>query len=131
MEDGILYLIAADAILVTHALFVCFVVLGLILIFIGKWRGWRWVYRFWFRVTHLLAIAFVVLQSWLGMICPLTIWEMELRALAGDPVYPGSFIAHWLEQLLYYRAPNWVFVIIYTAFAALVVASWYWARPRR
>ena len=38
-----LYLIAADTILVTHALFVFFVVLGLILIFIGKWRSWRWV----------------------------------------------------------------------------------------
>jgi len=126
-----LYLIAADTILVTHALFVCFVVLGLILIFIGKWRSWRWVYRFWFRVTHLFAIAVVVLQSWLGMICPLTAWEMELRAMAGDQVYAGAFIAHWLEYLLYYRAPDWVFVIIYTAFAALVVASWYWVRPRR
>lgn len=117
--------------LVTHALFVCFVVFGLILIFIGKWRGWRWVTHFWFRIAHLLAIAIVVLQSWFGMICPLTIWEMELRTMAGDQVYAGSFIAHWLEQLLYYRAPEWVFVIIYTAFATLVAASWYWIRPRR
>lgn len=117
--------------LVTHALFVGFVVFGLSLIFIGKWRGWRWVYRFWFRLTHLFAIAVVVLQSWLGMICPLTVWEMELRAMAGDQVYAGDFIAHWLEYLLYYRAPNWVFVMIYTTFAALVIASWYWVRPRR
>ena len=131
MEDGIFYLIAADAILVTHALFVCFVVFGLILIFIGKWRDWRWVYRLSFRIAHLIAIAIVVLQSWFGMICPLTIWEMELRALAGDQVYAGSFIAHWLEQLLYYRAPEWVFALIYTSFGALVVASWFWVRPRR
>ncbi len=131
MDDKILYLIAADAILLTHALFVCFVVFGLLLIFIGKWRGWRWVTRFWFRVTHLFAIAVVVLQSWLGMICPLTLWEMELRALADDPGYTGSFIAHWLEHLLYYRAPPWVFVGLYTTFAALVIASWYWVRPRR
>lgn len=131
MEDEIFYLIAADAILVTHALFVCFVVFGLILIFIGKWRDWRWVYRFSFRIAHLIAIAIVVLQSWFGMICPLTIWEMELRALAGDQVYAGSFIAHWLEQLLYYRAPEWVFALIYTSFGALVVASWFWVRPRR
>ena len=131
MEDEIFYLIAADAILVTHALFVCFVVFGLILIFIGKWRDWRWVYRFSFRIAHLIAIAIVVLQSWFGMICPLTIWEMELRALAGNHVYAGSFIAHWLEQLLYYRAPEWVFALIYTSFGALVVASWFWVRPRR
>ena len=131
MDDNLFYLIAADAILVTHALFVCFVVLGLALIFIGKWRGWTWVFQFGFRLAHLLAIAIVVLQSWLGMICPLTIWEMELRAAAGDQVYAGSFIAHWLQQLLYYRLPDWVFAMLYTAFGALVVASWFWVRPRR
>ncbi len=131
MGDKILYLIAADAILFTHALFVCFVVLGLMLIFIGKWRGWNWVTFFWFRIAHLLAIAVVVLQSWLGLICPLTIWEMDLRAMAGEAAYTGSFIAHWIERLLYYRAPDWVFVLLYTCFGALVVASWIWIRPRR
>ena len=131
MNDNLVYLIAADAILVTHTLFVCFVVLGLALIFIGKWRGWTWVFHFGFRLAHLLAIGIVVLQSWLGMICPLTIWEMELRAAAGDRVYAGSFIAHWLQQLLYYRLPDWVFAVLYTAFGALVVASWFWVRPRR
>lgn len=131
MDDEILYLLAADAILVTHALFVGFVVLGLMLIFIGKWRGWNWVTYFWFRMAHLLAIAVVVLQSWLGVICPLTIWEMDLRTMAGEAAYSGSFIAHWLERLLYYRAPDWVFVLLYTGFGALVVASWIWIRPRR
>ncbi len=131
LDDKILFLVAADAILVTHSLFVCFVVAGLVLVFAGKWRGWRWIYHFWFRVAHLLAIGVVVLQSWLGMICPLTVWEMQLRAMAGDQVYAGTFIAHWLDQLLYYRAPDWVFVLLYTAFGALVVGSWFWVRPRR
>ena len=131
MQDSALYLLAADAILLTHLLFVLFVVAGLLLIFAGKWLGWRWVYRFAFRVTHLAAIAIVVLQSWLGMICPLTIWEMTLRHRAGDAVYTGSFIAHWIAELLYYRAPEWVFTVTYTLFGALVVASWYWVRPRK
>ena len=131
LDDRLLYLIVADAILVTHVLFVCFVVLGLMLIFIGKWRAWQWVHHFWFRVTHLFAIAIVVLQSWLGAICPLTIWEMELRVLAGERVYTGSFIAHWLGELLYYRAPDWVFILLYSAFGSLVLASWFWVRPRR
>ena len=34
--------------------------------------------------------------AWIGMICPLTTWEMALRAKAGDATYSGSFIAHWL-----------------------------------
>ncbi len=126
-----LYLLLADAILVVHVLFVLFVVVGLVLIFIGKRRGWRWVRNFYFRLVHLLAIGYVVAQSWLGAICPLTIWEMQLRDKAGDAIYAGSFIAYWLQQLLYYRAPPWVFVLAYTLFGALVAASWYWVRPKR
>ena len=131
MDAQTWYLLTADAILLLHVLFVGFVVIGLVLIFIGKWRGWDWVHRFWFRIAHLAAIGFVVLQSWLGAICPLTIWEMKLRDLASDAVYEGAFIAHWLQALLYYEAPLWVFTLVYTLFGALVVASWFWVRPRR
>jgi len=121
----------ADAMLVIHVSFVFFVVIGLVLIFIGKLLTWAWVRNFRFRITHLTAIAIVVLQSWLGLVCPLTLWEMNLRENAGDVVYAGSFIAHWLEQLLYYRAPEWVFLVSYTLFGLLVIASWYWVRPNR
>ena len=121
----------ADAMLVIHVSFVLFVVIGQVLIFIGKLLTWAWVRNFRFRITHLTAIAIVVLQSWLGLVCPLTLWEMNLRENAGDVVYAGSFIAHWLEQLLYYRAPEWVFLVSYTLFGLLVIASWYWVRPNR
>ncbi len=131
MESGVLYLIAADAILFTHALFVGFVVFGLIFILVGKFRSWAWVRNPWFRIVHLAGIGVVVLQSWLGAICPLTTWEMALRENAGAAVYSGSFVAHWLGSILYYRAPEWVFVVCYTALAVLVAASWYWVRPHR
>jgi hypothetical protein len=130
MESQALYSLVADAILVTHVLFVAFVVLGLILIFAGKFLSWLWVRNPWFRVTHLLAVGIVVLQSWFGVICPLTIWEMDLRSQAGETLYDGSFITHWLNELLYYRAPSWVFVVCYTVFGGLVLASWFLVRPR-
>ena len=131
MEDGVLYLIAADAILLVHAVFVAFVVFGLIFIILGKLRVWSWVRNPWFRYAHIAAISIVILQSWLRNICPLTTWEMALREKGGDAVYSGSFVAHWLESILYYRAPEWVFVVGYTLFGVLVAASWYWIRPRR
>jgi hypothetical protein len=130
MEPHTLYSLMADAILVGHLLFVVFVVLGLILIFVGKFLSWQWVRNPWFRVTHLLATGVVVLQSWLGVICPLTIWEMDLRSKAGESVYEDSFITHWLTELLYYQAPPWVFVVCYTLFGGLVLSSWFLVRPR-
>ena len=130
MNLEVLYLLAADAILLFHALFVAFVIMGLLLIFVGKFLSWSWVRSPWFRWAHLIGIEVVVIQAWLGVICPLTIWESALRSKAGDSVYTGSFIAHWLEALLYYRAPEWVFVAAYTTFGLLVGISWFWVRPR-
>ena len=130
MEANQLYRLAADLLLLVHVLFVAFVIFGLLVVFLGKWAGWAWVRNRYFRVAHLAAIGVVVLQSWLGMICPLTIWEMALRERAGDAVYSGAFIANWLNELLYYQAPAWVFAVCYTLFAVLVVAAWFWVRPR-
>ena len=84
-----------------------------------------------FRVAHLLAIGIVVLQSWLGIVCPLTTWEMNLRRAAGQQAYDGTFISHWVGQLLYYQAPPWVFVTLYTLFGALVIFTWFRFPPRR
>ncbi len=126
-----LYLLAADAVLLLHVLFVVFVIAGLILIFVGNSLGWSWVRNRSFRWAHLATVAVVVLQSWFGAICPLTTVEMVLRSRAGDATYTGSFISHWLETILYYRAPAWVFALCYTAFGVLVVASWLWVRPQR
>ncbi len=131
MDSSILLLLTADAILLLHVLFVAFVVIGMVLIFIGKVRVWSWVRNPWFRLTHLAAITVVVAQSWLGLICPLTTIEMALRSRAGDAVYSGSFISHWLETILYYQLPPWVFVVCYMAFGTVVIASWFWIRPRR
>ena len=123
------YLLAADAVLLLHVLFVAFVVAGLLLILAGRLASWDWVRNWWFRVIHLGAIGVVVLQAWLGVICPLTRFEMYLRDKAGDTTYAGSFVSHWLESILYYRAPAWVFAVAYTLFAIVVVMSWVWVRP--
>ena len=131
METSTLALVAADAVLLLHTLFVGFVIIGLVLVFAGRAFDWLWVRNWWFRVAHLVAIGVVVLQAWFGVICPLTTLEMALRREAGDASYAGTFVSHWLESILYYQAPAWVFAACYTAFAALVVLSWFWVRPNR
>lgn len=129
MDSSFFYLLAADVILSLHVLVVAFNVFGLILIIIGYVLKWSWVRNPWFRYAHLAAISVVIIQSWVGVVCPFTTWEMALRSKAGETVYSGTFISHWLESILYYHASPWVFVIIYTAFGALVIASWFMVRP--
>lgn len=126
-----LLLVLADAILLLHVLFVAFVVLGLLSVYVGYFLNWQWVRNRVFRILHLCAIGYVVGQAWLGAVCPLTTWEMALRAEAGAATYSGSFIQYWLHSLLYYRAPEWVFAMVYTVFGSLVLASWFVVRPSK
>lgn len=120
----------ADTILVLHAGIVAFVVAGLPAIVLGGWRAWGWVRNLKFRLVHLGLIGFVVVQTWLGELCPLTVWEQDLRRVAGQAVHSQSFIEHWLSRLLFFEAPWWVFIAAYTVFGALVAAAWRWVPPR-
>jgi len=125
------YQILADAVLTLHVAIVAFVIGGLIVIVLGNIAGWQWVNRVWFRLVHLAAIGIVVAESWLDITCPLTSLEMWLREKAGAATYQGSFIEHWLQRILYYDAPAWVFMLAYTLFGLLVLASWWYFPPRR
>ncbi len=124
------YRALADAVLILHVAYIGFVIFGLLLILIGGACGWRWIRNPWFRGLHLLAIGLVAVQAWLGIICPLTTLEMHLRELAGDWVYHETFIAHWLQRLIFYRAPMWVFGLAYTLFGLAVIGSWWRFPPR-
>ena len=119
----------ANAVLTLHLAVVLFVAGGLLLVVAGNLRRWRWVNALWFRLAHLASIGFVVLQAWLGQVCPLTTLEMWLRARAGTRTYGGGFIEHWMQRLLYHDAPEWVFVLAYSVFGLLVIASWFYFPP--
>ena len=125
------YQLLADIGLVLHFAVVVFVVGGLMAVLVGNWLGWRWVNNLWFRLAHLAAIGYVVVQSWFGITCPLTTLESWLREQAGLPSYSESFIEHWVQGLLFYQAPFWVFALVYTVFGALVLLSWWFYPPRR
>jgi Protein of Unknown function (DUF2784) len=122
----------ADGVLVLHAAFVLFVVGGALFILLGWARRWDWTRRPLFRLIHLGSIGFVVLEAWFGVPCPLTLLENALRVRAGEAAaYQISFIGYWLDRLLYYDAPPWVFTTAYTAFSLLVVATFVWYPPHR
>ena len=124
--------LTADAILIAHAAFIAFVVGGLLLVWIGYFLRWNWTRRWTFRIAHLLAIVYVVLQTYAGVHCPLTDLENRLRIAGGqDPYAEAGFIAHWLHRLIFFSAPPWVFAVCYTFFALLVIGTFILAPPRR
>ncbi|MCC6210650.1 MAG: DUF2784 domain-containing protein [Burkholderiales bacterium] len=111
----------ADLVLVLHFCVAGFLVLGLILVWIGALAGWVWVRNPWFRYLHLAAIACVALEALAGLMCPLTVWEDALRGGAR----PESFVGRWVARLLYYDAPEWVFTLLYASWAtAALVTLW-------
>jgi Protein of Unknown function (DUF2784) len=124
-----MHLLLADLILAIHALFVAFVILGLVAVLIGKLRRWSWVRNWRFRLTHLAAIGIVIAESWLGMVCPLTEWESRSREAAGGNTYSSSFIQHWLHEILFYDFSPWIFTVAYTAFGILVLVAWLLVPP--
>ncbi len=131
MNADLAYRWLADAVLVLHFAVVVFVIGGLALILAGNRRGWTWVNGWTFRLAHLGAIGYVVLQQWLGAACPLTILEIGLRQRAGEAAYTQGFVEHWLQRLLFYEAPGWVFTLAYTLFGLAVLAAWYAFPPGR
>jgi hypothetical protein len=130
MSQSLPFQLLADAVLILHAALVLFVVGGLILVIIGNLLKWRWGNSLWFRLAHLATIAFVVAEAWLGLVCPLTTLERWLRLKAKTATYEGSFIEHWLQALLFWQAPPWVFTAAYTAFALAVAVAWWYFPPK-
>ena len=111
-----------ELVLILHFLVVLFFILGFP---IGLFYNSRL-----FRIIHASALAGVTLLMVLGVPCPLTLFEETLRQ---DPVYQGSFIASWLNRILYMGGfdPKYV-LFMDLGFLALVASSFFWKplKPR-
>ena len=87
----VLYRLLANAVVVVHALFIVFVV-------IGGFLAWR---RRWVAAIHIPCAVWGILIEYRGWICPLTPLENSLRARAGQAGYGGGFVEHYLLPVIY------------------------------
>jgi hypothetical protein len=125
-----LWLGLADAVVIVHAVYVAFVVFGFLAIVVGAIAGARWARSFPLRAAHLAAIVLVCVETAIGAVCPLTTLENSLRLRAGASAYPADFVGYWVDRLIFYNAPSWVFALLYFGFAGLVALSWWLWPPR-
>lgn len=118
-------MLPADLVLIIHFLYVLFVVGSLPVIWLGAWFKLTFVRNCWFRYSHLAAIVLVVAESLMGVVCPLTAWENTLRRVETG----GSFIQHWLHQIMFYDVPEGALTVVYILFAGLVAMTFKWVPP--
>jgi hypothetical protein len=119
----------ADAVVVVHATYIAVVIFGLLAILLGALLRWEWVRNFWFRLIHFLMILVVVVQALANVDCPLTLLEKHWRDMGGETIYAGSFVGHWVHELIFFEAPDWVFTVCYCAFGAIVLATFFLVPP--
>ena len=86
-----IYRVLADLVLVVHAAFVAFAILGALLVLRWRWLPW----------LHVPAVGWGALIEFTGWICPLTPLENRLREAGGSGGYSGGFVEHHLFPLLY------------------------------
>jgi hypothetical protein len=91
MEADLLYLVAAEMLVMFHFLFIVFVVAGGLLVLKRLWVVW----------LHVPAAIWGAVVEINGWICVLTPWENELRKLAGQEGYSGGFIEHYIAPIIY------------------------------
>lgn len=123
-----LYKILADIIVVVHFGWVLFMLLGFVLSLWGFF--WKNFFNWWlFRILHLFGIVYVVLLAVLRQYCPLTILENTLRARY-NPIltYPGSFIVHYINRLVYPDV-NPLILLIPTIFIAVFTVVIFIIKP--
>ncbi len=85
------YRILADALVLVHAAFILFAVFGGLLAL--SHGSWMWL--------HLPAVVWAAAVVIMGWTCPLTPLEQNLRAAAGQSVYDGDFIEHYVMAAIY------------------------------
>lgn len=124
------YAFLADVIVCLHFGYIAVILGGMLLIVIGGAVGWGFVRNFWFRTIHLAMILIVVTEALLGIVCPLTVWEHDLRVAAGQDVSEGTFIGRLLHDLIFLDVSPGVLTVCYCLFGLAVLASWWFLPPR-
>ena len=126
------YGVLADLMVAIHVAYVGYVVFGQLLIIAAAPMKWEWARNPWFRFSHLAAIGVVAFEAICRLRCPLTIWEEQLRRLAGQ-TFNGSetFMGRLLHNLMFIEnQPEVFFTTMYIAVLVLVVQGLVMYPPR-
>ena len=110
----------ADIVLMFHFAIVFFITFGFFLIPIGYKFSWVWIKNLKLRICHCGMMIFVTFETILGITCPLTLFENNLRGIDEST----SFIFYWINQIIYCNFPTQSFIILYCIFLVWTFLMW-------
>ena len=112
--------IVADIVVLIHFLWILFLIFGA---FWGRRQKT-------IKVIHIGGLAFALLLQVFDWYCPLTHLEVWLRAMH-DPgrAYAGSYLAHYLEKIIYMEVHRWVIVAL--TMLLCLFNAWIYSRQRK
>ena len=110
----------SEIVLTVHLIIVVFFIAGFPI-------GLSWNHPM-FRYVHASSLGGITLLMVMGIPCPLTLLEEALRIQS----YEGSFIATWLNRILYLEwfDPSHV-LVANLLFTVLVLSSFWWHPVRK
>lgn len=110
MTSAFYYQLLADGVVVLHLFFILFVVLGGIMTLVRPKVIW----------VHIPCVLWAIIIELTGIICPLTPLENELRSRAGQGMYSGDFVIHYIEPMIYLEGLTRQLQILLGVMVALV-----------
>jgi hypothetical protein len=120
-------MLLAEAVLAIHLAIILFNLFGLVAVPLGALCDWPFVRILWWRVLHVLLLAAVAAQAVMGRACILTLWQYDL---AGAATRPTPLIAGWIDRLVYWPLPLWVFAALYGLVFGYALALFWLVPPR-
>ena len=112
--------LAADIVLFIHFGIVTFIVSGFFLIPLGYRLHWRWPSNRPFRLLHTGMMLAITIETLMGITCPLTHIENQLRGAN----YQESFMGYWVGKVVYWNLPPHFFMGIYCLCLGMTLVMW-------
>ena len=108
----VLYTALADLVVVGHFSYLAVMTFGGLAA--GRWPG--------LLPWHLGAVGWAIGAVTVRYDCPLTALEQQLREQAGQGIYHGSFLRHYVRGVLF---PEWMTPFVVAVIVGLIVAGWF------
>ena len=102
-------ILIADIVLFFHFCIVVFITFGFVLIPIGYNFNWIWIKNKKLRLLHFGMMIFVTFETILGLSCPLTVLENNLRGINENQL----FLSRWITEVIYWDFQSEFFLILY------------------